>query len=694
MSTQQVTETDYQLKVPRMAELSGIVQAVARDLSMKLEWAPYLNAAPAAICVMATCLVAGSSDDAAIIEIKLQRMGILDGLGIKKTQYLGSNLHECTRVGREAFGEAQDRMLKLQSRAELVVQDGGTLAQILEVLRDSEPLISTLERGTRELQDVASICQDEARIIKEKFAALLKFIENLRSAVVDARNENKAQSKRLLEASARDSQRQRDLQAAKKELEGLQAELEQAKQDLRRAQDQGAAALNNNTCQTIQSQIDDINDELKKIWRDEQEERNKPAYRKLFKMVSEGVFGTEQTARRIQAERKQDLCNQLEALVARRENLIDKEQKKALENVEAKERKVADIEERLNKSKEAYLSLFHREFEATKILDSAHSDLQDLSDKKLDLEKISDILNRSIKALRELNKYIEQMTTFFTEVSSYVDDVMRIRVDQFKNKAEEDMAAENDRSSEENERHRMSAIRNVLELHARFSLISDIARIYGTVSKKYILPGIRLMDGLTDLDEDEYEMELEKFKKWSKNAVKEIDRMVIAENANIGSTLLNKMVSLAKQQLGSHHRRELKQPDGQTWISTPGWNVVNNAKSTFEIFIEEGVGRVRPRHANERTGAVQFMIPSPQRNGTLTDLNIEFYPQAVRVDGVAVFFANEEVFKKERLQKTDSFQLNCGSIPCQPKGITMVIYINFDSVGSAITFQSVGMKVV
>ena len=64
-------------------------------------------------------------------------------------------------------------------------------------------------------------------------------------------------------------------------------------------------------------------------------------------------------------------------------------------------------------------------------------------------------MTRSIRALQDLDEYIEQMTTFFTEVSSYVDDVMRIRLDQFKHKAHEDIVAGQPRTPEEDFRHRM-----------------------------------------------------------------------------------------------------------------------------------------------------------------------------------------------------------------------------------------------
>jgi len=52
-------------------QLPGLVQTISRDLTTKLEWAPYLSAAPAAICVMATCLVAGNSPDTGSIEVSI-----------------------------------------------------------------------------------------------------------------------------------------------------------------------------------------------------------------------------------------------------------------------------------------------------------------------------------------------------------------------------------------------------------------------------------------------------------------------------------------------------------------------------------------------------------------------------------------------------------------------------------------------
>ncbi|KAE8154181.1 hypothetical protein BDV25DRAFT_136107 [Aspergillus avenaceus] len=694
MDSQGASRSSYQLKEAR-SQLPGIVQTVARDLSMKLEWAPYLSAAPAAICVMATCLVAGSSEDASIIEVNVPKRRTPDELLVKPSRYLGTHLHECTQVGKEAFKEAHNRMMRLNARAESVVQDGGTLARILDVLQDSDPSIAILDRGTRELQEVASICQDEARTMKEKFATLLGSIVELRGAVVEAKNENTKQSrdKEDLSKHSRQPDHQLELKEVELQTKNLEADLDRAREDVKTSQEEVAIIIRGNGCQSIQTDIDEINAELRKIERDEHERVNRPIMKRIFKAASELLFGAEQHAKKIQEERKQSLYKRLESLLIQRTNLISLEQESALKKVEAQQERVADIEQKLNRSKEKYMTLLHEQFQATQILCNAHEDLQELANRSLDL-KIHDILSRSIRALRELNKYIDQMTFFFTEVSSYVDDVIKVRLDQFKQQTEEDMAAESSRTYEENARHRMNAIHNLLELHARFALISDIARIYGTVSKTYIFPGIMRMDGLTDIDEDEYDYELEGFKKWSSNAVKGIEELAKFENEKIEAALLLKMVSLAKRQLADHSYSMPKESiDEITWISSAGTSVMKDAKSSFEIFVEESGETVRPTDPNSKEGAVHFSLPSPQVNKTLTEITVDFYPRNVCIQKVVLSFANEEVFSKAQLQRISSFKLACGEIPYQGKGITVTIHLEFDQVGSAITFQSVAIGV-
>jgi len=114
-----------------------------------------------------------------------------------------------------------------------------------------------------------------------------------------------------------------------------------------------------------------------------------------------------------------------------------------------------------------------------------------------------------------------------------------------------------------------------LDLHGRFTLIHDIAGIYIKVSRNYIKPGMKNMEELTFLDDDEYKEEMAKFKEWGDKAVKGIEALATVVsplllylnlrrdlahtlthhphakgNAEIEETVFGGMASLVRQQIG------------------------------------------------------------------------------------------------------------------------------------------------
>jgi len=60
------------------------------------------------------------------------------------------------------------------------------LARIVSVLNDSQPQYSALNMLMKDLGEAASTCQDEARVMKANFEALLEFIVKLKIASIDA----------------------------------------------------------------------------------------------------------------------------------------------------------------------------------------------------------------------------------------------------------------------------------------------------------------------------------------------------------------------------------------------------------------------------------------------------------------------------------------------------------------------------
>jgi hypothetical protein len=66
-------------------------------------------------------------------------------------------------------------------------------------------------------------------------------------------------------------------------------------------------------------------------------------------------------------------------------------------------------------------------------------------------------LLRSIKALRDLKKYIDKMTKFFIQVSRYVDDTMQDRLSQFNKQTGDVEAGAGMRTVDENNRHKTAS---------------------------------------------------------------------------------------------------------------------------------------------------------------------------------------------------------------------------------------------
>lgn len=62
-----------------------------------------------------------------------------------------------------------------------------------------------------------------------------------------------------------------------------------------------------------------------------------------------------------------------------------------------------------------------------------------------------------------------------------------------------------------------------MQLEGRFSFVYEIAGIYLTVSKKYIIPGINQMEQLAVLTNREYSQKIGEFQKWLVDARDEIE---------------------------------------------------------------------------------------------------------------------------------------------------------------------------
>ncbi|KAF3907436.1 hypothetical protein ABW21_db0207087 [Orbilia brochopaga] len=170
--------------------LPKLIQRIAQEAAANTSWAPALQAAPAAISVMATCLVASTSKMAGAIEVN--ETGVVPGGGVVKLphKYLSTNLQHCSDLGRIAFTDAQNSMHRLRGYAEYMTGTDGVISNILEMLEDEEAARYDLRTAMEDLQENANRCKREAGSIQGKFQLLLDFIMALQNAAIEKQSKS------------------------------------------------------------------------------------------------------------------------------------------------------------------------------------------------------------------------------------------------------------------------------------------------------------------------------------------------------------------------------------------------------------------------------------------------------------------------------------------------------------------------
>ncbi|KAK3984672.1 hypothetical protein QBC44DRAFT_336571 [Cladorrhinum sp. PSN332] len=131
-------------------------------------------------------------------------------------------------------------------------------------------------------------------------------------------------------------------------------------------------------------------------------------------------------------------------------------------------------------------------------------------------------------------------------------------------------------------------------------------------------------------------------------------------------------------------------------ISEHGFGAIKDSGSTFTIVADKGSALIRPSNTNQLTGWIYFTLPSPAPGYTgLKNVTIDFSSQSAYVDAVNIWLANRKVFSAENLQKTSSWteDIAAGQAVYQGKGIAVAVYVEFDSLASALRFQSVSIGI-
>lgn len=75
----------------------------------------------------------------------------------------------CSDIGRLAFQNAENRMYKINAITNRIIEDGGQIGYIVELLEDPEDAKDNLRPEMEDLRSRAVECSEECRAIKEKF---------------------------------------------------------------------------------------------------------------------------------------------------------------------------------------------------------------------------------------------------------------------------------------------------------------------------------------------------------------------------------------------------------------------------------------------------------------------------------------------------------------------------------------------
>ncbi|RVD87347.1 uncharacterized protein DFL_001588 [Arthrobotrys flagrans] len=186
-------------------------------------------------------------------------------------------------------------------------------------------------------------------------------------------------------------------------------------------------------------------------------------------------------------------------------------------------------------------------------LDASQADLEALASEKIELIDILEIIESSIKFLKQMQQYIDDMCEFFKEVSTDVQNTIDGLMYKFLSKIDNAATASGNKKHSRmienlsvDQGNKGQLVQAALRLQGKLSIIGDIAGVYVSISKLYIKPGINKMEGLTYLSPSEY---IAEFKEWCTNSVEEIegfsrrqtkimiDRMAISVRAVARETL-------------------------------------------------------------------------------------------------------------------------------------------------------------
>jgi hypothetical protein len=91
----------------------------------------------------------------------------------------------CSDLGRLAFLEAQRRMYKINRIAESMMEEGGGIGYVIELLEDPDDAVDNLKPAMEEIQTTAKECRENCQEITKRFEYWHAVINHLSTTALD-----------------------------------------------------------------------------------------------------------------------------------------------------------------------------------------------------------------------------------------------------------------------------------------------------------------------------------------------------------------------------------------------------------------------------------------------------------------------------------------------------------------------------
>ncbi|KAH6621563.1 hypothetical protein B0J18DRAFT_230057 [Chaetomium sp. MPI-SDFR-AT-0129] len=533
-------EAEYALVVQRKAR--GVAEAIRATSMVKNEsWASPLAAAPSAVSTMAILLKTSSSKRAA--GIKVTSRDIKDSMGnvIGELSFepLQSNLEYCSSLGHHAFRKARSTMEYINLIANKMIKDGGSIEKILRAINEVEDEDDEdeddydLSEGIKDIQNETAQCLAKITALTGDFEFWYRVIETLKANVIacdrQTQNEANINEESLQKTEFAKEKLETNGKTTSEVIEQLEAQLQLAKENVSKAQ-------------TRVTELENIVPAPEPSAEDEQiladtliplEKRKKTMFGRLIQKVA----GESVEEYKIRVEHQRDVeqrrANFLKESKEKRE-AEKKAAQKALTDAQAREsslnkqwsKLIADV----SKNKEKLASAKHN-------LDNTEARFKRLSDEKIELAEILEILEESRRELGTLKGQVEELVTFFHSILNEVEVAVTMEVQKEIVRPITNKLMYNAQGVYQGVRLGKKTKQNIhnsaVGIQGNFCAIKDITGVYVVASDRYIMPAIKKMTSLADAKPEDWPEQRDAFTSWCRKSTAEIEALTTTTDEEI-----------------------------------------------------------------------------------------------------------------------------------------------------------------